>query len=145
MSEAAPHTHLPEASFYHVCFAVPDLRAAMAELTELLGVHFNEPVHDQLGEWPYSLVITTAAPHIELISSVKGSPWEAATPTFHHLGWWSSCLDHTVDAWTNTGTIHFDGRKEGRRFAYIDAPHSGLRLEAVDASQRADFLHRWMR
>lgn len=138
--------HLDPNGFYHVCFAVPDLDAAMHELTDLLGVRFGEPVRDRLGQWPYSLAFTDRAPHIELVSSVVGSPWETNTPTFHHLGWWTSCLADTIDSWTAAPgtTMHFDGRKHGRRFAYVDAPHSGVRLEAVDSIQQGGFLERWV-
>lgn len=132
------------AGFYHVCFAVPDLDEAMAELTAIAGVTFGEPISSQLGPWPYSLVFTHQSPHIELISSVEGSPWEASAPAFHHLGWWTPCLPETIESWTEAGgNLHFDGREHGRRFAYVDAPKSGARLEAVDSTQQADFLERW--
>jgi hypothetical protein len=121
---------------------VTDLKAAMAELTELTGATFGEPVHSRLEDWPYSIVFTQEAPHIELISSVPGSPWES--PGFHHLGWWTSCLPDTVEQWTEAGAaLHFDGQDHGRRFAYVDAPKSGIRLEAVDAVQREGFLAQW--
>lgn len=144
-----PSAHVPSApvdapGFYHVCFVVPDLDAAMRELTELVGVRFGEPVHDQLGPWPYSIVFTDQAPYIELISSIEGSPWETDTARFHHLGWWTSCLGDTIEAWGTQGArMHFDGRELGRRFAYVDAPHSGVRLEIVDAAQRDVFLRKW--
>lgn len=133
-----------ESSFYHVCFTVPDLHAAMHELTELLDVHFGQPVHDQLGPWPYSLVFTRETPHIELISSIAGSPWATTTPQFHHLGWWTPCLTLTIEKWATAGRPPLlDGRKHGRKFAYLDAPHSGARIEAVDATQLTAFQNRW--
>lgn len=132
--------------FYHVCFAVPDLEKAMTELSEMVGVTFGEPIRSQLGPWSYSLVFTREAPHIELVSSVEGSPWATDAARFHHLGWWTSCLPKTIETWSESGgTMHFDGREHGRRFAYSDAPHSGVRLEAVDSVQRPDFLARWAR
>lgn len=146
MTSPAPETPPPVHSpgFYHVCFAVPDLDAAMRELTELVGARFGEPVHDLLGPWPYSLVFTDRAPHIELIRSVEGSPWQAESAHFHHLGWWTTCLATTIDSWRAAGTeMHFDGREHGRRFAYVDAPNSGMRLEGVDAAQRDNFVRRW--
>lgn len=137
-------TPVDSPDFYHVCFAVPDLEAAMRELTELVGVRFGEPVHDQLGSWPYSLVFTDRAPHIELISSVQGSPWTTDVARFHHLGWWTSCLAETINTWEAKGAeMHFDSREYGRKFAYVDAPSSGVRLEAVDAGQREGFFRKW--
>lgn len=145
------------AQFYHVCFAVPDIAAAMAELTELVGAQFGAVRDESLGGWEYTIVFTTTAPHIELVSGSPGSPWETTTPRFHHLGWWSDCLDETVEAWTGpadsahdasvatTGpiaTMMFDGRAFGRRFAYVDGPRSGVRFEAVDRSGFAGFLER---
>lgn len=130
--------------FYHVCFAVPDLRAAMDELTAMAGVSWGEPVHSELGDWPYSLVFSREFPHLELISSVEGSPWHVERPGFHHLGWWTDCLDELPRSWEAAGALPcFDGRDHGRRFLYADAPASGARLEAVDAKQREDFLRRW--
>ena len=140
------HSHSDHPSLYHFCFTVPDLPAAAEELSELLGVRFGEPLHSEIGEWPYSIAFSETEPHIELISSVAGSPWEAQSPHFHHLGFWSSCLDRTLADWAEAGTEPvFDGREYGRRFAYVDAPRSGVRLEAVDLSQQADFLSRWTR
>jgi hypothetical protein len=132
-------------SFYHVCFAVPDLQAAMAELTDLIGLSWGEPMHDHLGDWPYSLVFSARFPHIELISSIEGSPWWVHQPSFHHLGWWTHCLSITHTRWQHSKrSPFFDGRDHGRRFLYIDAPASGARIEAVDISQQPGFLHRWL-
>ena len=131
-------------SFYHVCFAVPDLSSAMNELTGMVGLAWDEPQHLSLGDWPYSLVFSRQFPHIELISSVEGSPWHTAQPIFHHLGWWAGCLGTTQQRWHDAGGLdYFDGRDHGRSFLYTDAPASGARLEAVDIAQRAGFLRRW--
>lgn len=131
-------------SFYHVCFAVPDLRAAMDELADLVGVTWGEPVDSQLGDWPYTLVFSSRFPYFELVSSVKGSPWYVAKPQFHHLGWWSRCLSVTDGRWHEAGTRRFfDGRDHGRHFVYHDALASGLRLEAVDVSQQPAFIDQW--
>lgn len=130
--------------FSHVCFAVPDIEDAITEITAMTGFTFGAPVHDRLGAWPYSIAFSAQAPHIELISSTVGSPWETDVPRFHHLGWWSTNLPETITAWTDAGaTVCFDGREHARRFVYADAPRSGVRLEAVDAAQRAGFLARW--
>lgn len=129
---------------YHVCFAVPDLDAAMNELTEALGVSWGSPVDGRLEAWDYRLVFSREAPHFELISSVAGSPWEAASPRFHHIGFWSQCLDSTLDTWRDAGgTMFYDSRPEGRRFGYVDLPASGMRVEAVDDAQRENFLATW--
>lgn len=131
---------------YHVCFAVPDLDAAMRELTAALGVSWGEPVESRLETWDYRLVFSREQPHIELISSVAGSPWEAIAPRFHHMGFWASCLDSALRTWEDAGgTMFYDSRTQGRRFGYVDLPASGVRVEAVDEIQREGFLARWAR
>lgn len=130
--------------FYHICFAVPDLAKAMTELSDMLGVTFGTPVQSQLDGWPFTLVFTDQAPHIELICGGPRSPWETSRPVFHHLGWWTPDLAKTIADWAEAGGIpFFDGREHGRRFAYMDALNSGVRLEAVDLVQRDGFLDRW--
>lgn len=131
---------------YHVCFAVPNLDAAMCELSAALGVSWGTPVESRLETWDYSLVFSREEPHIELISSVPGSPWEADSPRFHHMGFWASCLESTLDTWHAAGgTIFYDSRPQGRRFGYVDLPASGMRVEAVDEAQRENFLATWAR
>lgn len=130
---------------YHVCFAVPDLEAAMGELTAALGVRWGEPIRGRLETWDYSLVFSREAPHIELISSVSGSPWDTDSPRFHHMGFWAHCLDSTLDKWQDAGgEMFYDSRPAGRRFGYIDLPASGVRVEAVDEAQRESFLSTWV-
>lgn len=129
---------------YHVCFAVPDLEAAMGELSAALGVRWGEPIRGRLETWDYSLVFSREAPHIELISSVPGSPWETDSPHFHHMGFWAHCLDATLDKWHDAGgEMFYDSRPAGRSFGYVDLPASGVRVEAVDEAQRASFLSTW--
>ncbi|MFD4369487.1 VOC family protein [Rhodococcus sp. NPDC058521] len=135
---------LEESSFYHVCFTVPDLTAAMDELTRMVGVSWGEPTESQLGPWPYTLVFSTEHPHFELVSSVEGSPWYSEKPGFHHIGWWSNCLDRTMASWAaHGGESFFDGRGYGRNFGYVDALASGVLLEAVGMQQREAFVRRW--
>lgn len=129
---------------YHVCFAVPDLEAAMGELSAALGVSWGEPIQGRLETWDYSLVFSREAPHFELISSVPGSPWDTDSPRFHHMGFWAHCLDSTLDKWRDAGgEMFYDSRPAGRRFGYVDLPASGVRIEAVDAAQRESFLSTW--
>ena len=129
---------------YHVCFAVPDLEAAMNELSAALGVRWGEPIRGLLENWDYSLVFSREAPHIELISSVPGSPWDTDSPCFHHMGFWTNCLDSTLDSWRDAGgEMFYDSRPAGRRFGYVDLPATGMRIEAVDDVQRTSFLSTW--
>ncbi|MFB7911488.1 hypothetical protein ACFC1T_34160 [Kitasatospora sp. NPDC056076] len=40
---------------YHVCFTVPDLDSAMADLTAA-GVRWREPANGRSGDWDYRIV-----------------------------------------------------------------------------------------
>jgi hypothetical protein len=132
-------------TFYHVCFVVPDIPAAMAELTELAQVQWNEPTAAVLEEWSYTIVFSRQFPFIELISGPPGSPWDATSgPRFDHLGWWSESLNSTACWWTTHGAEpRYDGRPAGRSFAYFFAPTIGENIEVVDTERQPDFLNNW--
>lgn len=133
------------APFYHVCFVVPDLPAAMRELSAAANVQWGAIRTGTLGDWQYELVISSHSPHIELISGPPGSPWDASQgPRFDHLGWWSQDLEYTTARWERAGLpASFDACPLGRRFAYFDVPSIGARIEAVDASGQAAFHQAW--
>ena len=137
------HAELP---IYHVCFAVSDLLAAMAELRALIGVTWGPPADEQFGDWAYRIVFSQAQPHLELIQGAPGSPWHTASARFHHLGVWTQDLSNCLSGWAAAGaSIDFDGRTAGRHFAYAFAPNSGATLEAVDTVGRQSFSERWSR
>lgn len=132
-------------TFYHVCFVVPDISAAMIELAELANVEWNEPAQAVLEGWRYTIVFSRRFPFIELISGPPGSPWDAASgPRFDHLGWWSGSLDATACRWTAQGAQpRYDGRPVGRSFAYFFAPTIGENIEAVDLERQSNFVSNW--
>lgn len=138
---------MPPTAFYHVAFAVPDLAAAMATFTDAVGVRWHEPRTATLGEWTYRIVFSTAEPRIELVEGPVGSPWDVSGsgPRFDHLGFWAASLDSTVDRWNACDGLRldYDGRADGRRFAYFAADALGIRLEAVDEARRADVDDGW--
>lgn len=143
-NDSTPATETP--THYHVCFAVPDLEAAMDELHQMTGATFGSPRESTLGPWSYRIAFTDRFPVIELIQGSPGSPWHTDAPRFDHLGWWSPDLDTTASCWSQAGAaMAFDGREHGRRFLYMHAPSSGVTLEAVDATQKADFISAWIR
>ncbi|WP_274914570.1 VOC family protein [Streptomyces sp. WZ-12] len=76
-------------SFYHVCFVVPDMAAAIRDLGAAAGVEFSAPRADRIGEWDFRIAFTRGAPpHIELIEpAAPGGPWDASEGArFDHLG-----------------------------------------------------------
>jgi len=131
--------------FYHVCFAVPDLRAAMSDLTSVAGIEWNPPRTDTLGDWPYTIVFSQAVPYIELIHGPPGSPWDTSSGAqFHHLGWWTHSLTSSARQLTDAGMLQdFDGCPYGRSFAYHRIDSIGARIEIVDIAAQPAFLNTW--
>lgn len=131
--------------FYHICFAVPDLEAAMEDLTAAAGMSWNKPRADTLNGWPYRIVFSCSVPHIELIESTSGSPWDSTDGAhFHHVGWWARSLPDSARHMTESGFPQdFDGCPYGRNFAYHRMSSIGARIEIVDAAAQSDFLRVW--
>ncbi|WP_066903920.1 VOC family protein [Millisia brevis] len=134
-------------AFYHVGFAVPDIEASMDLLSRAVDVTWNTPQSASLGPWAYRIVFTTEPPFIELIQGPAGSPWdtESSGPRFDHLGWWAASLDASADDWSGRCGLDmdYDGRTEGRSFAYFTAVALGTRLELVEADRMGAFLSAW--
>lgn len=132
--------------FYHVCFAVPDLEAAMRDLASAAGVRWSEPVADSIGEWDYRIVFTAGgAPFIELIEAAPGGPWgDTREPRFHHLGWWTSDLAAGAERLASSGhPQEFSGCPYGRAFVYHRLDSIGAHVELVDADRQPGFLDTW--
>ncbi|GAA1076438.1 VOC family protein [Nocardiopsis composta] len=132
--------------FYHVCFAVPDIGAAMDELAAAVGVEWSPPRADRIGEWDFRIAFTRGdPPFIELIEGPEGSPWACGgAGRFDHLGFWTSDLEAGTARLSRAGVAaDFDGCPFGRRFAYHRAEAIGGRIELVDAARLADFRAAW--
>lgn len=131
--------------FYHVCFAVPDLEAAMNDLTTAAGIEWNKPQADVLGDWAYRIVFSRTTPYIELIQGPPGSPWDTtAGAHFHHLGWWTHSLSGSAGQLAKAGLpTDFDGCPYDRSFAYHRIDSIGTRIEIVDIAAQAGFLRTW--
>jgi hypothetical protein len=132
--------------FYHLCFAVPDLNAAMAQLGRGLGVQWSTPRNGRLGEWEYEIVFSREGPpFFELIHGPPGSPWDATTgPRCDHIGYWSRDLNDDKAELAERGlAVDFDACPLGRPFAYHRLDSVGIRIELVDESAQAGFLESW--
>ena len=92
----------PGKSFFHVGVVVPDLEAAQAHLTDLLGVTWG-PIgeldiqkRDAAGNdlsLPLRMCYSVEAPRLELIQELPGSVWECNDHSnLHHIGFWSDSL-----------------------------------------------------
>jgi hypothetical protein len=134
------------AAFYHVCFVVPDLEAAMGGLSASTGVAWSEPRADRIGDWDFRIVFTTGgAPFIELIEGPEGSPWDCGGQArFDHLGFWSESVEGASAALSAAGMPEdFSGCPYGRPFAYHRVDAIGARVEMVDAARQAAFVDAW--
>ncbi len=131
--------------FYHVCFAVPDLEAAMGDLASAAGIEWSPPRTDTLGGWPYRIVFSRTVPHIELIQGPPGSPWDTTDSAhFHHLGWWTHSLSSSAHHLAAAGIPpDFNGCPYGRSFADHRIDSIGARIEIVDSAVQPAFLQAW--
>jgi hypothetical protein len=88
--------------YFHVGIVVPDLEAAQARLSELLGVEWGPvmvndiDIRDGTGVErvvPNKICYSTAAPYLELIEEVPGTPWVCnELSNLHHIGVFSTTL-----------------------------------------------------
>ena len=139
-----------EPEHYHVGIVVPDLAAAQARLTELLGVVWGPVMHlDELelrdGDGndvlvPNTLCYSAGPPYLELIEEVPGSVWVCNEHSnLHHIGFWSSSFDGDSDRLTGIGCpLQVCGRAGSSApvsFAYHRDP-LGVRIELVDVGLR---------
>jgi len=129
---------------YHVAIVVPDLAAAAAHLTGLLGTEWGPVVEgadaDADVPMPNRMRYSTRAPYLELIEETPGTPWVCNEHSnLHHIGFWSTDLAGDSAALT-TGRCPLEicGHAEGEApvtFAYHRDP-LGVRLELVDVAMR---------
>jgi hypothetical protein len=133
--------------YYHVGIVVPDLEAAQAYYSDLLGLEWGPvletDVEVRVGDgseriFPNKIVYSTEAPHIELIQETPGSPWVCNEHSnLHHIGIFAPDLG--ADAARFVGSAcpveMCGGHGEGppSTFTYHRDPW-GVRLELVDGA-----------
>jgi len=88
--------------YFHVGIVVPDLEAAQARLTELLGVEWGPVMVNDIdirdGDGvervvPNKICYSTSSPYLELIQEVPGTPWVCNEHSnLHHIGVFSGAL-----------------------------------------------------
>jgi catechol 2,3-dioxygenase-like lactoylglutathione lyase family enzyme len=130
--------------YFHVCYVVPDLEAAMEELSRVIGVRWQEPRDRASGDLRWRLVYSEGPlPFIELVEGAPGSPWHTTDgPTIHHIGRFTDDLDEGIRAFESAGgEIELDGREISGRWAYFRVPQSGALIELIEADDR----ERWER
>jgi len=135
---------------YHVGIVVPDVEAAQAHFTALLGVEWGPVVQFDGIEFrdgdgndvilPNKLCYSTSPPHLELVQEVPGSVWECNEHSnIHHIGYWTDALPADSDAFgVSQCPLQLcgrDGTQSPAQFAYHRDP-LGVRFELVDAAMK---------
>jgi hypothetical protein len=126
--------------YFHVCYVVPDLEAAMDELTRTIGTEWKEPRDRESGDMRWRLVYSEGAPpFVELVEGQPGTPWYAPDgPYLHHIGRFTYDLDEGIREFEAVGGhIEVDGREISGRWAYFRIPKSGALIELIEADDEA--------
>jgi catechol 2,3-dioxygenase-like lactoylglutathione lyase family enzyme len=136
--------------YYHVGIVVPDVEAAMAHLTDLLGISWGPVVETEAldvrdGDGndlvvPNKLCYSVEPPHIELVLEVPGSVWECNEHSnLHHIGVWTDSLPADSAGYSELRCpLQLCGRDADgalQQFAYHRDP-LGVRIELVDAAMK---------
>jgi catechol 2,3-dioxygenase-like lactoylglutathione lyase family enzyme len=136
---------------YHVGIIVPDVRAARARFTELLGVQWGPVMHMAEVEYrdgdgddvllPTTLSYSTGDPCLELIEETPGTVWvRNEHSNLHHLGFWTDGFADASASLTASGCpLQLCGRSGTDApvsFAYHGLDDFGVRVELVDTAWR---------
>lgn len=131
---------------YHLCFAVPDLDLATADLSRTVGTTWSSVREGRLGDWDFRIVFSREGPpFFEVIEGAPGSPWDASEGArFDHLGYWSDDLPTHKALLDEAGApVDFDACPYGGRFTYHRLDSIGARIELVDVTNQQGFLESW--
>lgn len=123
--------------FFHVGYAVPDLEAAMAELTATLGLRWQVPLSRAVGGLRWRVTFSLEGPtYVEMIEGGPGTPWEVGSaPLLHHVGRFTTDLGaELAKVVAAGGEVETDGRRFSGQWAYVRMPRSGARLELIEAA-----------
>jgi catechol 2,3-dioxygenase-like lactoylglutathione lyase family enzyme len=135
---------------YHVGIVVPDIEAAKARFTDLLGITWGPVVHTDTLDmrdgdgndlvFPNTLCYSTEPPHLELVLEVPGSVWECNEHSnLHHIGVWTDALPADSNRYSELRCplqlCGHDADTAPIQFAYHRDP-LGVRIELVDAAMK---------
>ena len=126
---------------FHTGVVVPDLEAALAELTALFGcewcdeVRVDQPVRLPTGDTTVELQFrySRSTPRREVIQQQPGTLWMPADSGLHHLGYWSDDVAADSAALEQAGNVHEasgTGPDGSPTWAYHRSP-TGPRIELV--------------
>jgi catechol 2,3-dioxygenase-like lactoylglutathione lyase family enzyme len=138
----------------HVGLAVPDIAAACADLTTVLGISWapvaTQVVAARAGEREIRVPVSVTwsregPPYLELLHAADGTPWASGgTRHLHHVAYWVDDVPATTKELSEAG-LHVELQGIGPDggpgdFAYLE--QGGLRLELLDR-RRERLLARW--
>jgi catechol 2,3-dioxygenase-like lactoylglutathione lyase family enzyme len=139
-----------QGQLYHVGIVVPDVEAAKAHFTDLLGITWGPvveteglPVREGDGAErivPNTLCYSTEPPYVELVQEVAGTVWECNEHSnLHHIGVWTDALPADSATYTELRCpLQLCGRDDDGalvQFAYHRDP-LGVRIELVDLAMK---------
>lgn len=134
------------ATLHHVGLVVPDLEAAMAEMTRLLGLQWTAPQERPDGERTLRVAFSTTEPRIELIQGNPGGTWSVDEgPRLDHMAFWIEDFEATAAAASNMALDREAGGTAswGGRWAYVRSRDTGARIELCDARGQEHFAKTW--
>ena len=134
------------AELHHVGIVVPDLEAAMAEMSRLLGLQWTAPQTRPDGEHVLLVAFSTSVPRIELIQGNPGGVWSTeGGPRIDHIAFWIKDFEATSAAAEAIGVAREAGGTAswGGRWAYVRGPDTGTRIELCDERGRPIFERTW--
>jgi catechol 2,3-dioxygenase-like lactoylglutathione lyase family enzyme len=134
------------AELHHIGIVVPDLDAAMAEMTRFLGLQWTAPQERPDGNRKLRVAFSTTAPRIELIQGNPGGTWSTSDgPRLDHMAFWISDFEATsstadqMDLFCEAGGT----ASWGGRWAYVRTQSTGARVELCDERGREIFQRQW--
>ena len=143
--------------FFQVGIIVEDIEAAMSELTRAQNVQWGKVAARKYQQWDFKRVFSLdGPPYIELIEGPPGSPWDSSQGSrIDHLQWWTRDMEADTrrmqaagvpldtDGVKESPMVAADGSRKPGIFRYFRAPKSGMRLELIDESVKANHRERW--
>lgn len=141
MAEEQQGPLIPAASQYHAGIVSDDPAATMAQLSDLLGYEWGEPLGGTItvaqpdGDITVEMRMwySTTTPRLEVVQSHPGTVWSRADSGVHHFGFWVDDVAAAITA-LEAGGYTFEAagkRPDGVPYwAYLASP-AGPRLEIV--------------
>lgn len=135
------------AELHHIGIVVPDLEAAMAEMTKFLGLQWTAPQERPDGHRRLRVAFSTTTPRIELIQGNPGtSTWSTdGGPRIDHMAFWIEDFEATSAAADQLDLFREAGGTAswGGRWAYVRTRDTGARVEMCDERGREFFQRQW--